>query len=662
MILFKSFAQEGKGMKQQPKESQDLKDPAAVQEKPKGATQWTREINRSVLNDPVLKWEDKADFQRAQRGFIASDAPLIITDTTGNVVFDMEVYRKFNQPGSPAPDTVNPSLWRHAQLNQYAGLFKVTDRIYQVRGYDMALMGIIEGNSGYIIIDTLSTVEESKAARELVYLHMGKKPITAVVITHSHFDHFGGIGGVVGRDELESGLVKIITPEGFTKASLSENVLAAPAMNRRAVYQFAFGLPQNPYGSVDSGLGKFRSGGTRSFLPPTDEIQKTGERMVIDGVELVFVVSPETEAPVEMEFYLPQFKTLCVAENVNMTMHNLYPIRGALTRDAKVWANSINEMLEMFPEAEIAFGTHFWPVWGQKEVRNWLEKQRDMIKYLHDQTLRLANLGYTGGEISQMVKLPKSLASEWFNRDYYGAIQNNVRAIYTRYFGWYDGNAANLNPLPPEETAGRLVEYMGGAGEVLKKARQAFEKGEYRWVAQVLNLIVFDDPENMEARNLEADALEQLGYQQESATFRNAYLVGAQELRTGINVGFFSRSLSMYLGMPEEDLFEALAVTLNGPKAEDKKMSIHFIFVDSQHRYLLKLENSVMHSFKGKSDSPDLTITVDKPSFIKLIFLKIPVEKIRKSGQIEVDGPMALLDEFLGLLDEFNGRFNVMLP
>ncbi|MBI4768178.1 MAG: MBL fold metallo-hydrolase, partial [Deltaproteobacteria bacterium] len=334
-------------MKRHTGKSKDLKDPATVQARLKGATDWTREVNRDFLNNPVLKWKDETDFQRAQRGFIASDEPLTIKDDQGHVVFDMEVYKGFNRFGSPSPETVNPSLWRHAQLNQYAGLFKLTDRLYQVRGYDLALMGIIEGNSGYIIIDVLSTIETSKKAIELVYRHLGKKPIVAVIITHSHADHFGGIAGMASRDELESGLVKIISVEGFTKASLSENVLAGPAMNRRAVYQFGFELPQNSQGSVDAGIGKFRSGGARSFLAPTDEIKKTWERRIIDGIELVFVVSPETEAPAEMEFYLPQFKTLCVAENVNMTMHNLYPMRGALTRDAKVWANAINEMIEL---------------------------------------------------------------------------------------------------------------------------------------------------------------------------------------------------------------------------------------------------------------------------------------------------------------------------
>ena len=637
--------------------------PSMAQEKPKDATEWTKNVNTAVVKDPLLRWDDKSDFQNAQRGFIAVHDPLIIKDDKGNTVFNMEQYTNFIKAGSPAPDTVNPSLWRHAQLNNYAGLFKITDRMYQVRGYDLALMAIIESDSGFIIIDALSTIEQSKKAMELVHKHLGQKPIKAVIITHSHSDHFAGIRGLVSLEDVKSGKVKVVAGENFTKESLSENVLAGPAMARRVVYQFGAGLPANPKGTIDCGLGKFRAGGTTSFLPPNDIIKKTGEKRTIDGVEFVFVVSPETEAPVEIECYMPQFKTLCVAENVNMTVHNIVPMRGTLTRDARVWAGAINDMMEMFPDAEIAFGTHFWPVWGKKEVRNWLEKQRDMYKYLHDQTLRLANLGFTGAEISQMVKLPPSLAAEWFNRDYYGAIQNNVRAIYTRYFGWYDGNVANLNPLPPEESAVRMVEYMGGAAEVIRKARQAFDRGEYRWVAQVLNYVVFADPKNLEARNLEADALEQLGYQQESSTWRSAYLVGARELRTGSNLSFYRRGMPFYIGMPEESLFDALAITLNGTRAEGKKLNINFVFPDSNGRYLMTLNNSVLNAFKGRSEEkPDLTITADKASFINLFFLKTPTDQILQSGKMKIEGDKARLSEFIGLLDQFDGKFNIVLP
>jgi len=634
-----------------------------AQEGPKDATEWTHKANRAVLDDPILKWTDKRDFENAQRGFIAKHSPLTNRDASGNVVFDMEAYTAFIKPDLPAPDTANPSLWRHAQLNTFAGLFKITDRVYQVRGYDLACMGIIEGDTGYIIVDALMRVEDSKKAMDLVYEHIGKKPVKAVIVTHSHMDHFGGIAGIISAADVKEGRAKIIVPQGFTEAYLGENVLAGPAMSRRATYQFGFGLPIGPKGIIDSGLGKMPRGGTSSFLPPTYEVTQTGQRMTIDGVEFIFVMSPETEAPAEMEFYLPQFKTLCVAENVNQTAHNLYAMRGTLTRDAKAWAGYINQMLELFPDAEFAFGVHLWPVWRKEQVRNWLKKQRDMYKYLHDQTLRLANLGYTGPEISQMVKLPPSLASEWFNRDLYGAIQNNVRATYNRYLGWYDGNPANLNPLPPKESAKRLVEYMGGADQILPKARKSYEAGEYRWVAHVLNLVVFSDPNNMAARNLEADALEQLGYQQESSTWRNAYLVGAQELRTGKNITPFRRHLLAYAGMPEAGLLDALAVGLNGPKANGKTIHVNCVFTDSKNKYLLTLENSVIHHFKDRSRADaDMTITTDKPSFIKLMFLGVPLEQVNQSGQLKIDGNKDRFNELLGLFDISSGDFNIMLP
>jgi alkyl sulfatase BDS1-like metallo-beta-lactamase superfamily hydrolase len=634
-----------------------------IREGPKDATERTRRANRTVLDDPILKWADKTDFENAQRGFIAKDSPLTIRNVSGNVVFDMEAYTAFIKPDYPAPDTANPSLWRHAQLNTFAGLFKITDRVYQVRGYDLASMAIIEGDTGYIIVDTLTRVEESRKAMDLVYEHIGKKPIKAVIVTHSHIDHIGGIAGIISEADVKEGRARIIVPQGFTEAYLGENVLAGPAMGRRAAYQFGFGLPVGPKGVVDNGLGKSFWAGTTSFLPPTDEVAQSGQRMTIDGVEFIFVMSPETEAPAEMEFYLPQFKTLCVAEIVNHTVHNLYAMRGTLTRDAKAWAGYIHQMLELFPDAEFAFGVHLWPVWGKDQVRNWLKRQRDTYKYLHDQTLRLANLGYTGPEISQMVQLPPSLASEWFNRDFYGAIQNNVRAIYTRYLGWYDGNPVHLNPLPPEESAKRLVEYMGGADRILAKARKSYEAGEYRWVAQVLNLVVFSDPNNMAARNLEADALEQLGYQQESSTWRNAYLVGAQELRTGERIAPFRKHLLTWVEMPEAGLLDALAASLNGPKANGKTIHVNCIFTDSKSKYLFILENSVIHHFKDKSHTDaDITITTDKPSFIKLMFLGVPLEQVVQSGQLKTDGNKDRLNELLGLFDIPSGDFNIMLP
>jgi alkyl sulfatase BDS1-like metallo-beta-lactamase superfamily hydrolase len=629
----------------------------------KEATEWTAKANEAVLSDPVLNWADQKDFQNARRGFIARHSPLTIKDAKGKTVFDMEAYTDFLKDDTPAPPTVNPSLWRHAKLNTFAGLFEVTDRIYQVRGYDLACMAVIEGDTGYIVVDTLTTVEQSQQAIDLVYEHVGQKPVRAVVITHSHVDHFGGVGGVVNAENAKGGKVQIIVPAGFTKAALSENILAGPAMARRAAFQFGNGLPVGPKGTVDAGLGKARSAGAISFLPPTDEITHTRQKMFLDGLEFIFQVSPETEAPAEMEFYLPQCKTLCVAENVNQTIHNLYPMRGTLTRDARAWAGCINEMLDLFPDAEIAFGMHFWPVWGKEEVRSWLVKQRDAYKYLHDQTVRLMNRGYTGAEISQMIQLPPSLASAWFNRDFYGAVQNNVRAIYTRYLGWYDGNPANLNPLPPEETAKRMVDYMGGADDVVARAQRSFEAGEYRWTAQVLNLVVFADPENTAARRLEADALEQLGYQQESSTWRNAYLLGARELRTGRKTGHTRRTFDLFAGMPPQDLFELLAVNLNGPKAHGKKISMNLAFTDLRTQYLLTLENSVLNYFEGREDpQADVTIVTDKASFIRLVFLGVSPAEVRQPGRFTMTGNPDKLRELMGLFEAPAGDFNVVWP
>ena len=637
--------------------------PAAAQDTQKDATVWTKKANQAVAADPTLRWDDKKDFDNIRKGFIGKDSPLVITDGNGRKIFDMEAYTDFIKPDAPSPDTVNPSLWRHSRLNTSAGLFKIADRLYQVRGYDIACMIVIESKAGYIVVDTLSNTEESKKAMELVYKHLGKKPVKAVVITHSHADHFGGVGGVVDAAQVKSRKVKVIAPKNFVDAALNENILAGPAMARRGVFQFGNSLPVNPKGTVDSGLGKRRASGTISFTYPTDLVTQTGQKMTIDGVQFVFQLAPESEAPAEMEFYLPQFKALCVAENVNQSSHNLYPIRGALTRDARAWAGYIDEMMEMFPNTEVAFGTHFWPVWGKGEVRNWLEKQRDLYKYMHDQSLRLANHGFTGPEIAQMMKLPSSLASEWFNRDYYGAIQNNVRAVYTRYFGWYDGNPANLFPLPPEESSKRLVELMGGPAAVLPKAREAFDAGEYRWVAQLLNYVVFADPENKEARNLEADALEQLGYQQESSIFRNAYLTAAVELRTGKPTGSLRGSVSILAAISDSALFDFLAVRLNGPKADGKTITINWVFPDSNKKYLMKLKNSVLgHSAGKESPLADLTITLDHAAFIKLMFLGESPEELSKAGGVKFAGDRSKLDELVGLLDKFDGGFHIVMP
>lgn len=627
------------------------------------ATEITKRTNSSVSADPNLRWDDQEDFRNAGNGFIAKDNPLTIKGRAGETAFDMEGFARCLNSDSAVPETVNPSLWRHAQLNTSAGIFKVCDHLYQVRGYDISNMTIVEGKTGYLVLDTLMKVETSKAAMDLAFRTLGEKPVKAIILGHSHGDHFGGISGVFEASKAGKEDVQVIAPIGFESAAIRENILAGPAMVRRSIYQFGYTLPVGPTGVVDSGLGKRGPGGTMSFVSPTDHILRTGETRSIDGIDLFFQMAPESEAPATMHIFLPQLKALWFGEVVNHTNHNLCPMRGAPTRDAKKWAEYIDEMIESFQEAEIALGSHFWPVWGKEKVRNLLVKQRDLYKFMHDQTLRLANHGYTGTEIADMLTLPHSLASEWFNRDYYGALKFNLRSIYTRYFGWYDGNPANLDPLPPEETSKRLVRAMGGAASVVTEAENAFASGDYRWVVQLLNYVVFADPGNMSVRNLLADAYEQLGFQQESATYRNAYLTGAQELRGGEVPKPPKKTLSMYAQMNEEDLFDGLAVRLNGPRAEGKTMSINWWFLDRNSRYLTEIYNSVLHYARGKKLlAADASVVLNSVDFIRIMFLGARLDELVKSGEIQFAGDRSRFDEFLALFDVFEGNFGIVLP
>jgi alkyl sulfatase BDS1-like metallo-beta-lactamase superfamily hydrolase len=640
----------------------ELKGKSFSPSEPKEATRFTQNANCAVLNDKGLSWGNNRDFEDAKRGFIAKDSPHIITGKNNKTIFDMEIYTDFIKPDSPAPDTVNPSLWRHAQLNTNAGLFKIADSVFMVRGYDLANMAIIEGKSGYIVLDALTNVEASAAALRLVYKTLGEKPIKAVVIGHSHGDHFGGVAGIVDAAMVKNGEVKIIAPDGFESAALREFVLAGPAMHRRLMYQFGRNLAIGSKGVVDSGIGKRGPGGTMFLVSPTVTIAQTGQKITIDGINLVFQVTPDSEAPASMQVYLPQFKALWVGENVNHTNHNLCPLRGALIRDAKKWAEYIHEMTELFPDTEVAFGSHFWPVWGKEEVRNFLKKQHDLYKFTHDQTLRLANHGYTAPEIQQMLKLPASLASEWFNRDYYGTLKFNIHSTYTRYFGWYDGNPVNLDPYPPEETAKRLVDHMGGSAAVLSKAQEAFTSGDYRWAAQLLHYVVFAEPENITARSLMADALEQLGYQQESSTWRNAYLTGALELRSP-KVPEGSRNILSYAGMKEKDLFDYLAVCLNCDKAEGKIFCLSWTFSDNNSTYVMTIENAVLHCLEGReAQNADASLTLDRSAFLRLMFSDTPVDELINSGEVMLSGNRDKLTEILQLFDKFQGNFNIMLP
>ena len=554
-----------------------LQSPAIAQTK--DAEPASRAINDSFLQ--ALPFNDSADFDDANRGFIATVPDGTIPGLGGKPAWDNNQYGFLKN--EQAPPTVNPSLWRQARLNAINGLFKVTDRVYQVRGLDISNMTIIEGDTGLILIDPLLTNETAKAALELYLKNRPAKPVVAVIYTHSHADHFGGGKGVITEEDAKSGKVKVIAPDRFMDYAVAENIIAGNAMGRRAQYQFGSALPVGERGQIDTGLGKALARGTASLIPPNDLIKQTYETRTIDGVEIEFHLAPSSEAPSEMLMYFPQFKMLNMAEDATHNMHNLYTIRGAEIRDGRLWSRYISDAIERYGDkTEIEIAQHHWPMWGKERIVSFLKKQRDLYKFIHDQSVRLLNHGLTPTEISEQLKLPPSLASDWASRGYYGTLSHNAKAVYQFYLGWYDANPADLNPLPRAEEAKKQVEYMGGANAVIKRARDDFKAGQYRWVARVASQLVFADPSNNEARELGAEALEQLGYQSEAATWRNAYLLGAHELRNGVAPQPPAASRADFLkGVTIDLAFDFLGVRLNAPKAEGK-----------QHRRQLDLHRS----------------------------------------------------------------------
>jgi len=627
---------------------------------PKGATDKTRQLNTQLAK--TLNWADQDDLAGAQRGLIATDPKLTITTDLGKTVWDLNQYSFLNGEAA-GPETINPSLWRNARLNLASGLFKVADHIYQVRGYDLGNVTFVEGETGYIVIDPLTSLETAKAALELLYKHVGQKPVVAVIYTHSHIDHWAGVKGIISEEEVKTGKVKIIASQGFLEEAVSENVMAGNAMTRRAAYMYGNLLPKGPQGQVDAGLGKTVASGTVTIIAPNDIINKTGETRVIDGVKIVFQYTPNTEAPTEMNFYFPQYKALCIAENCTHTLHNLYTLRGAKVRDAKAWAFFLNETIDLFgAKSEVMFASHHWPCWGSGEVMSMLGKQRDAYKFIHDQTLRLANEGLNMTEIAEKIKLPDTLAKAWYNRGYYGSVSHDSKAVFQRYLGWFDGNPANLDPLPPVEASKRYVEFMGGSRAVLSKAKKYFAKGEYRWVAQVMNHVVFAEPKNQEAKELEADALEQLGYQAESGPWRNFFLTGALELRQGIvRIPGQSGSSDVIKAMPLDMIFDLMAVHLNGQKAAGKKISVNWKFTDTGEKYLLTVENSVLNYFKGKvSPKADVTVTLTRPILNEVLAGTTNFKAKVASREIKIKGNPLKLIGLMELQDKFDPNFKIV--
>jgi len=621
------------------------------------ATPATLKANEQFAQE--LNLADPQDFEDAKRGLIARPGGKILAKD-GSVLVDFDAFKFID---GKAPPTVNPSLWRHAVQNEQIGLFKVTEGIYQVRGFDIANMTIVEGKTGWIIIDTLTCRETAAAALAFARKNLGEKPVSAIIFSHSHADHFGGALGVATAQEVAARKIPVIAPVGFMEEATSENVLVGTAMARRSMYQFGKDLERSPEGLVDTGLGKNVAYGAVGILAPTQLITQPTEELTVDGVRFVFHNAPGAEAPAEMTFSIPDRKAYGGAENLAQTMHNLLPIRGAKVRDALRWSEYMQQALDELGDTEVYFGQHNWPVWGNERIRHFITMQRDMYKYMHDQTVRLINAGYTPLEIAEMVKLPKSIAQYFSTRGYYGDLRHNVKAVYQFYIGAYDGNPAHLNPLTPKESAKRYVELMGGVDKVVAAGQAAYDKGDYRWAAELLNQAVFGAPDSKAAKELLARTYDQLGYESESATFRNSYLTGAAELRNGPPQKGVDRSyfIDALLQTPIERFLEAMAAGLDGPAAEGKDLKVNLVFSDLKESYVLWIENAVLH-FKKAEPAADAnsTLTLTKPLFIKMMAGTAGVKDTLLSDDLKLDGSKIDLVRFFTLIDKAPGTFAIV--
>ena len=611
----------------------------------------------------ALPFADTRDFDDAARGFLGTIENARVTSTQGRVVWSLEPYGFLSEEKAPA--TVDPSLWRQSRLNMHHGLFEVVPGVYQVRGLDIANMTLIEGDKGVIVVDTLTSIEGARAAIELYFQHRGKKPVAAVIFTHTHTDHWGGARGVLDDAMLAAG-VPIIAPNFFMEHAVSENIIAGPAMLRRAQYQFGPFLAKGVRGQVDCGLGKTMAAGGVALLRPTDLIIATGDKRVIDGVEFEFQMAPNSEAPAEMHFFIPRYKLLNLAENCTHNFHNLLPFRGADVRDALAWSKYLGEALQMWGgKAEAMCGQHHWPVWGKERIDTMIRQQRDLYKYAHDQTIRLMNHGLNAAEIAETIRLPQSLEGAWHGRGYYGHIRHNVKAIYQKYLGWYDANPVNLDALPPIAAGKKYVEYMGGADAILKRATADFAKGEFRFVAQAVSHLVFAEPDNQAARALLADTFEQLGYAAESSTWRNAYLFGAQELRQGMpkTPPRSPMPRETLAALRTEQLWDVLGVRLNGPKAEGKRIVLNWSFTDTGETFVLNLENSALTYVKGaQAVDAHASFTLARSVLDEVIAKLTTFPEAVGAGKVKVSGEPLRLGELMMLMDEFPRMFEIVEP
>jgi alkyl sulfatase BDS1-like metallo-beta-lactamase superfamily hydrolase len=631
-------------------------------DKRKDAAEATKAANAKLLTK--LPFSDKSDFDNARKGLIAPLPSDVIKGEAGNLIWNPGQY-SFIGADAKAPDTVNPSLWRQSQLINISGLFEVAEGIYQIRNLDLSNMTIIEGKEGITVVDPLVSQETAKVGMDLYYKHRGKKPVKAVIYTHSHVDHYGGVRGVVNEDDVKAGQVKIYAPVGFLEAAVAENVMAGNAMSRRASYMYGNVLKPDAKGQVGAGLGTTTSAGTVTLIPPTNIISETGHKETIDGLTYEFLMAPGSEAPAEMLWFIEEKKALAAAEDCTHTLHNTYSLRGAKIREPLPWSKYLNQALVMWGDkAEVMFAQHHWPTFGNAEVKQLLKSQRDLYRYINDETLRLVNQGYTMREIAEQFELPDSLAKNWANRGYYGSVYHDVAATYVLYLGWFDGNPATLHELAPIEASKKYVEFMGGADTILKKAKESYDKGDYRWVAQVVNHIVFADPNNQAAKDLQADALEQLGYQAENGPWRNFYLSGAKELREGVaqlptpNTA----SADTVRAMTIEMFFDYLAVRLNGPKSADLQATFNFDF-GKDGKYFVELENGVLnHTANHAGNNADATLTLSRETLNKIILGEEKLPAAITAGDVKITGDSQKFEQFVNSLDKFEFWFNIVTP
>lgn len=649
----------------QPQEAPDAnaKQPGTVQD----ASQATRAAHAALLE--AYPFKDQQDFEDAKRGLIA---PLPhdgeIKDAEGKIVWSLKPYLEYIRQGERAPETVNPSLWRQAQLLMFHGLFEVVPGVYQVRGADLSNMTIVEGARGITIYDPLISVETAKAALDLYYTHRPKKPVVAVVYSHSHVDHFGGVRGVVDEADVLAKKVRIYAPVGFMENAVAENVYAGTAMGRRASYMYGNLLPPGATAQNTAGLGVTTSSGQLSLIAPTDLISKPEDVRTIDGLRYEFINAPGSEAPSEMMWYLPKYKVINTAENSTHTMHNLYTLRGAKTRDAAKWPEYLNQALRKWGDvADVELAMHHWPVWGNQAVTTHIKAQRDIYKFLHDQTLHFANQGYTMNELAPKVVIPQELVSQWSTHGYYGSQSHNVRAVYNFYLGYFDGNPVNLDPLSPADAAPKYVQAMGGPASVLTAGKKALEDGQYRWGAEMMKHLVFADPDNQEAKNVLAELLEQLGYQAESGPWRNFYLSGAQELRHGIakTTTPNTDSPDILSNMPMDLIFGYMGIKLDARKAEGKKITLNWVLPDVKEKYALFLEHSVLNHWNDfQAKDADATLTIDRAVLNQVLSKQLTLGDAIRQGKLKIAGDSDKVSELMGMQVDLNQSFwfNIVTP